>query len=58
MSDKGLEHAELDEKVLSLYSVGGLYELVAQCVEEFERPRCTGEKTGAQPPWKDQVDVP
>ena len=44
-------HAELDEHVRSLYGVGSLWEFVAQYVEHFERPRCTGEPTNVRPPW-------
>lgn len=40
MSEKTLTHAELDAAVESLHSVGGLYELVAQIVEHYNRPHC------------------
>lgn len=46
-----LTHAQLDEAVASLYSVGGLYELIAYEVERAERPRCTGEMTNVGRPW-------
>lgn len=46
-----MTHAELDAKVLSLFSVGGVYEGVAQCVEHDNRPHCTGEPTGVVMPW-------
>lgn len=45
-------HAELDEQVTSLYSVGGVYELVAFEVDWNERPRCTGEPTNVRHPWQ------
>lgn len=45
-------HAELDDHVASLYGVGSLYELIAQYVERFERPRCTGPATNIRPPWE------
>lgn len=44
-------HAELDERVRSLFGVGGLYEIVAYEVERHERARCTGEPTNVRPPW-------
>lgn len=44
-------HAELDCHVASLYSVGGIYECVAQIVERNERPRCTGAPTAKPTPW-------
>lgn len=44
-------HAELDEHIRSLFSVGGLYELVAYEVERGERQRCTGEPSGERMPW-------
>lgn len=46
-----MAHADLDTNVASLYSVGGLYELIAQVVEHHERPHCTGEPTNVAPPW-------
>lgn len=46
-----MTHAELDEKVASLFAVGGIYELVAYCVERDNRPHCTGEPTGKEAPW-------
>lgn len=36
-------HTELDRKVRSLHSVGGLYEQVAQYVERDNRPHCIEE---------------
>jgi len=44
-------HAELDEKVRSLFAIGGLYGLVAYEVERNGRPRCTGEPTNVAAPW-------
>lgn len=44
-------HAELDAHVVSLYGVGGVYQLLAQLVEQHERLRCVGEATGDTPPW-------
>lgn len=54
MSDaqRTFTHAELDAKVASLYAVGGLYEVVAQAAERYERPRCTGEATNVRHPWE------
>lgn len=46
-----MTHAELDEKVASLYAVGGLYEIVAMEVEHNNRPNCAGEPTDAPVPW-------
>lgn len=46
-----LTHAELDEKVMSLFSVGGLYEIVAHNVERVNRPYCEGKPTGVAMPW-------
>lgn len=46
-----LSHEELDACVASLWAVGGLYEMVAQCVERDNRPHCTGEETNVTPPW-------
>ena len=43
MSDKSMTHAELDAKVHSLASVGGIYEPLAEIVERVNRPHCTGE---------------
>lgn len=40
-----LTHAELDSRVRSLYSVGGLYEIVAHWVEHDNRPHCVGPRT-------------
>ena len=48
---RALSHEELDARVASLWSVGGLYELVAYEVERHERPRCTGEPTNVAAPW-------
>lgn len=45
MNDKTLTHAELDAAVKSLHGVGGLYEMVAQCVEHYNRPHCTEGET-------------
>ena len=39
---KVLTHDELDARVRSLHSVGGLYELIAACVEHDNRPFCVG----------------
>ena len=47
-------HAKLDEMVHSLFSVGGIYELVAYDVERDNRPHCTGEPTGRKAPWLTQ----
>jgi hypothetical protein len=41
-----LTHAELDAKVKSLRSVGGVYEDLAVIVEHYERPRCVTTPTG------------
>jgi hypothetical protein len=43
-----LTNAELDNKVRSLASVGGIYEDVARIVEHYERPRCTDAHTPEQ----------
>lgn len=43
-----LTNAELDEKVRSLASVGGIYEAVAEIVEHHERPRCVDADTKEQ----------
>lgn len=51
-SGRTYTHAELDEHVVSLWGVGGLYELVAYFVDCAERPRCTGEPTGRRMPWR------
>lgn len=42
---KVLTHAELDDKVRSLHSVGGLYEAIAEYVEHDNRPHCTDRTT-------------
>lgn len=42
---KVLTHAQLDAHVKSLRSVGGIYKLIAQCVEHDNRSFCTGERT-------------
>lgn len=44
-------HAELDDHVVSLWGVGGVYEILAWYIDLFERPRCTGEATGRVMPW-------
>lgn len=46
-----LSHEELDVRVASLWAVGGIYELVAWCVERDNRPHCTGAPTNVAPPW-------
>lgn len=46
-----MTHAELDARVRSLFSVGGLYEIVARNVEFDNRPHCVGEPTGKDVPW-------
>lgn len=46
-----MTHAELDARVMSLYAVGGLYEIVARNVEFDNRPHCVGEPTGEDMPW-------
>ncbi len=48
---RALSHAELDARVASLFSVGGIYELVARWVEHDNRPHCTGEPTNVAAPW-------
>lgn len=48
---RALSHEELDARVASLWSVGGLYELVAYEVERANRPHCTGEPTNVAAPW-------
>ena len=40
---KVLTHTELDAAVKSLHAVGGVYELIAQCVEHDNRPHCIQE---------------
>ena len=47
-------HAELDEKVASLFAVGGVYELVAYYTELDNRAHCTGEPTGRKAPWESE----
>lgn len=42
---KEFTHAQLDAHVKSLRSVGGIYELIAQCVEHDNRPFCTGKRS-------------
>ena len=44
-------HEQLDEKVHSLFAVGGIYELVAYYVEMDNRPHCIGAPTGRKAPW-------
>jgi hypothetical protein len=51
LSRKSMTHADLDEKVHSLFAVGGIYELIAYDVERDNRPHCTGEPTGRKAPW-------
>ena len=48
---RALSHEELDARVASLWSAGGLYELVAYEVERHERPRCIGQPTNVAAPW-------
>ena len=48
---RALSHEELDVRVASSWAVGGIYELVAWCVERDNRPHCTGEPTNVDPPW-------
>ena len=43
---KVLTHDELDARVRSLHSVGGLYELIAACVEHDNRPFRVGGGSG------------
>lgn len=42
-----ISHAELDKSVASLRSVGGVYEILAQIVENQNRPRATNKETHA-----------
>lgn len=37
---KSLTHAQLDRDVASLHAVGGIYEILAQIVENQNRHRC------------------
>lgn len=45
---KSLTHDELTRKVRSLRSVGGVYELLADVVENDNRPHCRDEVKSAE----------